>query len=345
MASPIQIILNQENFEEVRDAGGGGPKKDFFAGRDDAYRSHKKSLIDQLHAIARALEIQSQGDVGFIKVILRREAWAKSHRPVRVLFKTDRLWLVGGGDLGEMYFEARPHALRAVARDIALTEEHTKLKPDPNTGRMVPHPSTARSEAGAIDRIELYGPADRRKFSVEDALHWLANPMTGSSYQVELFEIPPPRSHWDAADQGHQRLYISFVEGLSAIGQGLSVQRLQTRGPEQSQLTVRLARSAEPPVLILQAPAVERRRDRDLAPFDADPAKHRRLLAFLDHHPLVRRIELPAILTRTIIGDRLSARSSAGGGRTRPDSVVLSDRDTTRTYPKLGIIDGGLAQR
>lgn len=128
MASPIQIILNQENFEEARDAGGGGPKKDFFAERDDAFRNHKKTLVDQLHAIAYALEIQSQGDVGVIKVILGREAWAKSHRPVRTLFKKDRISIVGGGDLGEMYFEARPHALRAVARDIALTEEYTNLK-------------------------------------------------------------------------------------------------------------------------------------------------------------------------------------------------------------------------
>ena len=31
MASPIQIILNQENFEQAREVSGGGPKKDFFA--------------------------------------------------------------------------------------------------------------------------------------------------------------------------------------------------------------------------------------------------------------------------------------------------------------------------
>ena len=151
MASPIQIILNQENFEQAREVGGGGPKKDFFAQNDDAFRTHKAALADQLDKLASALETQDQGDVGVIKVILRRPAWAKSHRPTRALFKPDRVPLVGGGDLGEMYFEARPRVLRAIGRDIAATENGTNLKRDANTGKMVPHPSTARSETGAIE--------------------------------------------------------------------------------------------------------------------------------------------------------------------------------------------------
>ena len=34
MASPIQIVLNPENYEETREAGGGGGRKDFFAHKD-----------------------------------------------------------------------------------------------------------------------------------------------------------------------------------------------------------------------------------------------------------------------------------------------------------------------
>jgi hypothetical protein len=152
MASPIQILLNPENFEEARDTGGGGPKKDFFSERDAAFRAHKKALLSQLDAVATALARQPQGNVGFIKVILRREAWAKSHRPIRSLFRSDRILLVGGGDLGEMYFEARPRLLHSIAQDISAAEEVTRLRPNPNTGRMVPHPSTAKSETGAIER-------------------------------------------------------------------------------------------------------------------------------------------------------------------------------------------------
>src|SRR3546814_14032463 len=65
-----------------------------------------------------------------------------------------------------------------------------------------PHPTSRKSETGAIDRIEIYSAADRRSFSVEEAVAWLANHMTGSSYQVELFESPPPRSEWDRLDTG-----------------------------------------------------------------------------------------------------------------------------------------------
>src|SRR5260221_499939 len=141
MASPIQIVLNDKDYEEARDAGGGGPKKDFYANLDQEFRAHKAKLIGQLTTISKAIATQPQGDVGYIKVILRRDAWAKSHRPLSALFKPARIILVGGGDLGEMYFEARPGVLRDIAQDIAAAEEETRLKLDKARNKMGPHPS------------------------------------------------------------------------------------------------------------------------------------------------------------------------------------------------------------
>jgi hypothetical protein len=46
MASPIQIVLNDKDYAEARDAGGGGPKKDFFAERDRDFAAHKAKLIE-----------------------------------------------------------------------------------------------------------------------------------------------------------------------------------------------------------------------------------------------------------------------------------------------------------
>src|SRR3546814_18445454 len=91
-----------------------------------------------------------------------------------------------------------------------------------------PHPTSRKSETGAIDRIEIYSAADRRSFSVEEAVAWLANPMTGSSYQVELFESPPPRSEWDRLDTGQRRLIESFIAGFNALAQGRAVERLRS---------------------------------------------------------------------------------------------------------------------
>lgn len=167
MASPVQIILNPDNYEEAREAGGGGGRKDFFAHKDREFTAHRDSLISQLDAISGTLSAQAQGPVGFVKVILRREAWAKSHRPVAALFRQDRVPVVGGGDLGVMIVEAQPATLGQVAAEIARAETHTEMRYDPYKEKEVPYPSGRKSETGAIERIELYGQADRRNFSVK----------------------------------------------------------------------------------------------------------------------------------------------------------------------------------
>jgi hypothetical protein len=345
MASPLQIILNDRDYQEARDTGRGGPKKDFFADRDREFRDHKAALVAQLGSIAQSLERQAPtvGDIGYIKVILRREAWAKSHRPFSALFKPTRLGIVGGGDLGEMYFEAQPRVLREIARDIAGAEEQTRHKLDKARGKEVPNPSAARSETGAIAKIELYGPRDRRSFSVEEAVSWLARPMTGSAYQIELFDLPPPHSQLDAYEPNRQKLYSSFIEGLTALGDGLSVQRLPTHDKAQALISARLERSGQPPILLLDTSAPpERAHPAVIVPFDQTLDRHRRLLAFLDHHPLVRHVDLPPVVVRGAESNSASPESE-GIGRERPGEISIPTRSSTRTYPRMGIIDGGLS--
>jgi hypothetical protein len=346
MASPLQIILNDKDYQQARDAGGGGPKKDFFAHRDREFRDHKAALIVQIGAISRLLESQAalQGNIGYIKVILRREAWAKSHRPIFALCKPARIPLVGGGDLGEMYFEATPRSLGEVSRSIAEAEDETREKFDAARNKMVPHPSGARSETGAIEKIELYGARDRRSFSVEEAVSWLAQPMTGSAYQIELFDMPPPHNQLDAYDANRQKLFSSFLQGLAASGEGLTVQRLQVRDMAQPIISARLGRSAQPPTLLLDSAAPpDGKRAIELAPFDQTIERHRRLLAFLDNHPLVRHVDLPPIVVRNIDGERASAQAAADGGHTRPESLAVPTRDSGRSYPRMGVIDGGIS--
>ncbi len=145
MASPIQIVLNPENYEEAREAGGGGGRKDFFAHRDAEFVAHRNALVGQLDTISGVLSAQSQGDIGFVKVVLRREAWAKSHRPVASLFRDNRTPVVGGGDLGVMIVEARPGALRQVAAEIARAETHTEMRFNEQKQRDEPYPSARKS--------------------------------------------------------------------------------------------------------------------------------------------------------------------------------------------------------
>lgn len=334
MASPVQIVLNPENYEEAREAGGGGGRKDFFAHKDREFVAHRAALLSQIESISGALSAQAQGPVGFAKVVLRREAWAKSHRPVATLFRPDRMPVVGGGDLGVMIVEVQPNTLRQVAAEMEKAENHTQMRFDPNREKEIPYPTGRKSETGAIERIELYGPADRRNFSVEEAVAWLSNPMTGSSYEVELFDAVPPRGEWDRLDTAHRRLVESFLSGFRELGFSVSVERLPHLLRHHPLLSVRVDEGADGAVLLLlDGPAGDRRRD--LAPFSADIDQHIRLLAFLDKHPLVRRIGLPGIVVRST--------PQAGGARARPTDATIPLRDTRRSHPRLGIIDGGIS--
>ncbi len=334
MASPIQVVLNPEHYQEARETNGGGGKKDFFAHRDAEFRAHRSSLISQMETISGVLSAQAQGDVGYAKIILRREAWAKSHRPVVSLFRQDRTPVVGGGDLGVMLVEVRPNSLAQVSAEVARAETHTEMRFNEYKQKEVPHPTARKSEAGAIDRIEMYGPADRRSFSVDEAVAWLANPMTGSSYLVELFDSPPARSEWDRLDATRRQLLESFIAGFNALGQGLAVERLPSSRNRQPVLSVRLDQSQDQILRLSDTSQVDRRRD--VAKFNPDVDRHARLLAFLDNHPLVRRIELPGIVVR-------SATPKATTARTRPADLVVPTRDSRRTHPRVGIIDGGIS--
>lgn len=329
MASPIQIVLNTEHYDETRETSGGGPKKDFFAHRDLEFREHKATLIAQLEIIAEELATNPHSDLGYVKVILRKSAWAKSHRPLKALFKPKRTPIVGGADLGVVLVKARPQELLLIAESISRAEDHTSIREI--QGKPVPYPSSGRSEAGAIERIEIYGADDRRGFSLDEAVTWLSRSNTGGSYEVEIFDVPPPRGDWDALDESHRRLFQSFGEGFMALGNGLMVQRLSTRARGQPLLSVRISRSTVAPTLRLGPPPRASQR-RELAPFDASQERHRQILAFLDRHPLVRKVSLPGVVVRT----------TACQGRVQPSEAAVPIRDSTRTYPKIGIIDGGL---
>src|SRR3546814_9771147 len=61
-----------------------------------------------------------------------------------------------------MIVEARPSTLLDVASEVAKAEEHTIMRFEEARGKDTPNPSVRKSETGAIDRVELYGPADRR---------------------------------------------------------------------------------------------------------------------------------------------------------------------------------------
>lgn len=335
MPSPIQIVLNPENYEKIRDRPPGGSRTDFFFGQDASFERHVSDLAGQLEAVADALESQPETDIGYIKVKLRREAWAKTHRPFGMLFKVELIPLVGGLDLGEMIFEARPVLLRQIAAKVGQVEPQSRTRLD-KKGQPQPNPSSLRSEVGAIERVELYGPDDRLDFSVEEAVGWLSSPMTGGSYEVELFRNVPPRRDWDAFSESKRRLFTSFVAGLEAFGPALGTRRLEAGEADRPMLLVRAQRVGRNPADARQLAFPLAQGRGTLAPFSRDRNLHADLLDFLSHHPLVRSVVLPGILVRAPEPQGSSAL------RSRPPEATLPVRDVSRTYPRIGIIDGGV---
>lgn len=333
MASPVQIVLNPGNFTEDRDKpGGGGPRTDFFLDDDVAFAAHRQTILNELKDVATSLERQTQayGPVGFVKVKLRRKAWAKSHRPLRALFTDRRTPVVGNLDLGEIIVEATPKALAEIAGEVAYAEQTTPRRWNEKTKKMEAVPSARRSETGAIEKIELYGAGDRRKFDLDQAVVWLSNPKTGGQYEVELFDNPPVAANYDIA--GYRlKLFQSFVDGLQRLGTGVTVQALPRRShAEQPTYAVRLEQSALPANIRL-VPSVGER-SRVVAPFDPNRTRHSRLMHLLESHPLVKRIELPGILVR-----------SEGVVRTRPQVAQIQQRERSKAWPRVGVIDGGIS--
>lgn len=336
MPSPVQIVLNPENYETNRDRGRGGLRTDFFFGRDAEFALHKSGLSAQLEAIADALEGQAETDIGYVKVRLRRAAWAKTHRPLGTLFKAELTPVVGGLDLGEIIVEARPNPLREIAAKVRQAEPESGMREDPQTGRPKPNPSPLRSEVGAVESVELYGPEDRLDFSVEAAVGWLSSPITGGAYEVELFNSVPPRSDWDAYSESRRRLFSSFAAGLEAFGPVLATRRLEAKETDRPMLLVRAQHAGRDPSDGRQLTFPPARGWGTLAPFSPNRDLHARLLGFLSRHPLVRSISLPGVLVRA------PEPQGSEQGRNRLPAAPLPERDGTRTYPRIGIIDGGV---
>lgn len=344
MASPVQIILNADSFSEDRDVpAGGGARTDFFLDHDASFIAHRETIAKQLEAAAKHIRDNAIpfGEVGHVKVILRRRAWAKSHRPVKALFPPDRTPLVGGLDLGELVFEVTPRVLDLAAAQVRQSEDRVEWRKDKVTGKLKPHPTTRRSETGAILRVEVYGAADRRQFDVEQAVMWLSNARTGGEYEIELFEAPPPVPVWDALGE-REKLFRSFRDGLQALGGGLTVSRLDDRqGQTAARVSARLEKSGLPPRVQITgtgepsvAGALHHVGPKEV-PFDETIQRHQRLLKFLEQHPLVRRIELPGVV--------IKSAAAAKAARTKPTGFSVPDRDRARSWPRIGVIDGGVS--
>lgn len=329
--SPIQIVLNSNNFIGAWERPPGGSVKEFYEGRDSEFVAHKQLLTTQLSEIKSKLIENEFADVAYVKLVLNQSALAKSHRPTKRLFKKGLAPVVGGGDLGELFVEVQPDSIDEIAYQISLAEDKSLYKE--KDGKQVPNPSKLRSEVGAIDKIASYTASDKRKFSVSEGLEWISNPQTGGAYIIELFETPPPRHDWDNLSPHKYQLFKTFVDGLIKFGSGLVASRLVDNNKDSAMIGVRLEDSSAPANIQLQPSQSSVRRQRLMNQLNTDQDKHAVLIEFLDKHPLVKKIMLPPVIFR----------SPSANSQPQSKSYTVPSLKTDKSYPKVGVVDGGIS--
>lgn len=332
--SPIQIVLNSNDFIGDWLRTPGGENKDFYAGKDKEFVAHKNKIMEQLDLLKTELTENEFSEISYARIILKKSALAKSHRPSNVLFKKDIAPIIGGGDLGELFVEIQPSSLDKINAKVSQTEEETRYKEN-SLGKTVPNPSAARSELGAIEEIKPYTASDKRKFSIKEGLKWIAKPQTGGAYLVELFEVPPPLQDWDNLSKQKYRLFKSFFDGLGKFGNGIVVSRLADADKYISMLGVRIEESsAAANIKFMPTKSSAKRQDNAKYKVSADLIKHTSVINFLDNHPLVKKIILPPVISQS---EDQVASPSVGSNYSLPK---LNDK---KSYPKIGIIDGGVS--
>ncbi len=325
--SPIQIVLNTDNFIEAVERQPFGGNKDFYAGKDEKFALHRERLIEQLDRLERVREENPYSKFAYAKLILKRSALAKSHRPTKSLFTLNKAPVIGAGDLGELFIEIRPQSVEWVKTQAGKAHLETRWKE--RDGEQIATPSSYRSEVGAIEEIVPYGPSDKRKFSLEEGLAWFSNPQTRGAYIVQLFQGVPSRHEWDRYHPEKFKLLKSFVDGLLEFGLGLEAIRLT----DASIFGVRLSESESPASVRLMPGRSSMKKVDAARAVNLNRERHGKLLKFLDAHQLVKKVNLPPIIKRS---------SLEVGSENAPDFELPFPAEDG-SYPKIGIIDGGVS--
>lgn len=313
----VQVVLNTKDFLVLPETHAGGGNKDFFAGRDEEFVRHRTLLQEQVGLIRSTFK-RSGKTAGFLKVTLRKDAWAKSHRPDGVLFPENKVACVGASALGELFYRVSESQLGRIVSDIGQAEDHTKWKEVKN-GKTKPAPSSRRSEVGAIESIQMTHAAEKRDFTAEQAIAWFSRTGVGMFYMVEIFATEPTLFETSRA----QLIRVSQRIQQALVAAGLVVETLpfEFRNEELASSTVFGLRLRQDPEAS-----------------HGGIAEHQKLLRLLDSTDEIRRVLLPPLLT--------SARSIMRQEAAESECVktpALHERVNGRSYPKIAVVDGGLS--
>ena len=337
VSRPIQVFLDTGQFISLRESRPGGGNRDFFDGDNPGFSRHKSTMRQRIRDASTTLRRDRQA-AGFVIVQMREAALAKSYRPLNALFSRGSSFrLVGGGGIGEIFFQCTPAALDRLDHRIEIRAElEPRLVENEETGEFEPRPSAYRSELGGIEDIRLPAPADRISFSAREAADWLNRPDTLGTYLVELFRPDPTLDHAAVSSMVEGfRGRLARLGGIVALPLFPVEDRRSSRG--HLAISIRLTRDVDRSFisLPLDGPLAEReeltRAALRSASQNVSVERHQNFLEEMAAEPMVRRINLPPSLEIAPL-DQSQA--------THPAELPAPPEDGS---PIVGIIDGGVA--
>jgi hypothetical protein len=325
----VQIVLNSTNYISSIEKPAGGGSTDFFLDRDADFVVHKQKIIKRLDDIKESIS-HSPNHAAFVKVRMRKEALAKSHRPTQQIFKPDIFPSAGAEGLGEIYVLATSKAIDIAIDKVEGAENTTRRKFNAKKEKEVPAPSRARSEVGAVESVELPSESDRRKFSIREGLEWLRQG-SGKLYVLDLFNLPGSPGELKKMPREEQLLYESLIKNLNKLDFGIQLFRSSINDKTyRSYLLIR-------PVIeknIVSELSLFQKWDSKMADqnFDDSESHHQQLISVLSDSVIIRRISLPPII-----------KSSHASRVIRPSRGHFPTKNPTTRYPKIGVIDSGVS--
>ncbi len=208
---PIKVVIPDRR-DYVRPPRGGGKRKIF--GTVDQFR--RKQLDDQIGEIKEYFSASFRTEPGVpavARVLLKDNALAKSHRPIRLF--DEKTWpIIGAGNFGELLVSVRPKAMERLSRRF-----------------LQPGTEEAEANLSTIESIEPYRREDALKAFDFDSIAGSPDKM-----KFRLFH------HNDSTlDANLQASFLRHIEKLGVgrpkelrYGGGLRIYRLPKLSAEQT---------------------------------------------------------------------------------------------------------------
>lgn len=326
---PIQVVLNSSEYiTDDETPKKRGYNKDYYAGHDDEFISHRQNISDQLDILQSLQEQSVYTKFSYAKVRLHKKAIAKSNRPFnKIITKSNGCKVVGGTRAGELIVRFSPTSSQSIKEGIAQAEDSTTWTVN-KQGKTVAKPSLWRSDLGAIDSILPISATDKGCITSTEILQHIAKHNTCRIY-MELFETMETDENNNIAIKEWIKMFSSLKEGLKAI-RGVEVFKSSLKSAsnlfvitvyDNSETTIDFNSD------ILSSKTCEAKICTDAPIYDE-------LISLLTCHPAVKRITIPPIIDEYLIP------SFKFDGKEVTDIPSPVDIDT---YPIVGIIDTGIS--